>query len=112
VALDGTQRARIRKYLGWEARFHQVQQDLEQALDAIAVFPDDEVEVLAELQRCIETDEQILKVRTTALAIQDGAIHLRAHYQLGVLRSIGKGHVRRIANILGVAVRNGGAFRG
>lgn len=110
MALTGTQRAQIRKYLGWEARFHQVTPQLEQAMDAIAALPDDEAEVIAELGQCHEVDAALAKVRTTAMAVSTGGVELRAAYQLQTLRSLGTQHAARIANILGVPLRNGGGF--
>jgi hypothetical protein len=113
MALDGSQRAKVRKYLGYGARYQQAagdEQRLEAALDAIATEPYDEDEIVRELARCERVDEQIEKVFTTALAIQDGAISLRAAYQLQTVRSIGTQAAARIANLLGMPLRNGGGF--
>jgi len=114
MALDGSQRAKIRKYLGYSSRYLQSgcgdEQRLESAFDAIAGVPDDEAQVLVELERCERVDVQIEKVFTTALAIQDGSIHLRAAYQLQTVRSIGTQAAGRISRLIGMPLKDGGGF--
>lgn len=110
MALSDQQRAQVRKYLGWEARFHQVTPELEQALDVLGSLPGDEAEVLAELGKCQAVDAAMDKVLVTSMAISTGGVETRAAYQLQVLRSKGTGHAARIANMLGVPLINGGGF--
>jgi hypothetical protein len=113
MALDGTERAKVRKYLGYGARYQQAagnEQRLEAALDAIATESYDEDQIRVELARCERVDAAIEKVFTTALAIRDGAIEMRAAYQLQTVRSIGTQAAARIANLLGMDLRNGGGF--
>jgi hypothetical protein len=110
MALSSAERAKVRKYLGWGARFFQVTTELEQAMDTLGTAPDDETEVREELLKCQEADEQMKKVFTTALAIQVGAIRSHAHYQLGLIRSMGTQAAARIASILEVPLKNGGGF--
>jgi hypothetical protein len=113
MALDGTQRAKVRKYLGYGARYQQApgdEQRLEAAMDAIATEPFDEAEIVLELQTCEWVDQQLRKVAVTALAIKDGAIEMRAAYQLQTVRSLGTQAAARIANTLGMDLKNGGGF--
>jgi len=111
VALSGPERAKVRKYLGWSARFHQTDSRLDQAMDALGGTPDDETEVRTELAVCTDLDAQIAATNTTAKVVTLGSIETRAAYQLSVLRNRGRQAAGRIAAILGVEIRHD-AFSG
>lgn len=111
MALSGAQRAKVRKYLGWSARFHSTDDRLEQAMNAVANLPDDEAEIVAELARLEDIDAQITATNTTAKVVTLGSIETRAAYQLSVLCRRGRQAAGRIAAILGVAIRHD-AFSG
>ena len=113
MALDGAQRAKVRKYLGYGARYIHVpgdEQRLENAMDAIATVPEDEAQIVVELQRCEQCDQQLEKVFTTVLAVSNGAIHLDAGRQMQIVRSLGTQAAGRIARLLGMPLMNGGGF--
>lgn len=113
MALDASQRARIRKYLGYGSVYLQsngCEQRFESVLSTLAGVPEDEAQVLVELARCERVDEQIEKVFTTSLAIQDGAIQMRAAYQLQTLRSIGTQAAARISRLITMPLKDGGGF--
>lgn len=104
MALTGVQKARIRKYLGWSARFGQFDRAMEGALEAISVDPDQEAEVLADLTECIRIDAAIAAAESRLKATKVGPIDLNQG-EIGQLRNRGRTHVGRIATALGVEVR-------
>lgn len=111
MALTGAQRAKVRMLLGWSARFHQTDDRLEQAMSALASQPDDEALVIAEIAKCDLIDTAIDAMSSsTAKAVGVGPLQLRAHYQLGFEMARGAKAIHRISSILGVPIRNGGAF--
>lgn len=104
-----TEKARVRMYLGWSARFGQTDGALERAMAAIEQQAADLAlarEHLAELARidaAITACESRLKAHTV------GAIELNAG-ELSQLRSRGEERVGRLATLMGVETRNN-AFR-
>jgi len=104
VALTGTQKAKIRKYLGWSARFVQFDRALDGAFEAIATTPEQEAEVVIDLDECIRLDAAIVAAEARLKATSVGPIDLNGG-EIGALRARGRTHVGRIATALGVEVR-------
>ena len=109
MALDAAERAKIRRYLGWSARFHQTDDMLEQAMNAIATEVEDELLVKADLVLLVQIDAELEGIVVIAKATQVGGLQLRAAYQQVVLRSRGRRVSNRIASAMGVTKR-GDAF--
>jgi hypothetical protein len=113
VALTEPQKALIRLYTGWGARFGQFYSRLEQALSAIAVEPDMEALItnpiggsppglLALIQ---DVDAKLTAAHGRLKASVVGSITLNPA-ELMVLRSEGRRHVARLCSILGVEVQH------
>jgi hypothetical protein len=117
VALTDTQKAEIRRALGWSARFHQFDSRLEQAMSAIATEPEHELQItdtvanhgiLANID-AIQTELTGAHARLKANKV--GSILLRPE-ELKQLKKEGDRWVKDLARILGVETRNGGLFGG
>ena len=109
MALSAAERAKIRRYLGWSARFHQTDDMLEQAMNAMATQVEDELLIQADLVKLVGIDDELDGIVITAKATQLGGIQLRAAYQQSVLRERGRRVSNRVASALGVTKR-GDAF--
>jgi len=105
VALTGAQRVRVREYLGWGARFGQVDTALERALSAIESLPDDEARLVEHLTELARIDAAITACEARFKASMVGSIKL-AESELSRLRSRGAERVGRLARLLGVEVRD------
>jgi hypothetical protein len=92
-------------YLGFPARFHQTQPELEQAFLALATVPDDEAQVVALLEKLTAAvtgvDARLEGALDRLQAAEVGSIKLNAR-EVGGLRSEGRRIVARIARIMGV----------
>lgn len=113
MALTGTERAQIRKYLGWTTLTGSGEErtSLERSMDAIDTRPDDEAEVRVELTRALDADAFIeAQYQLSGKATQVGTIQLRVHYQVAAAIHRGREAVIRMASILDVAVKPGAAF--
>lgn len=106
MALTGLQRAQVRRFLGWPARFHQTDDRLEQAMNSLANTPDDESLVIEDLARCQAALTQMDATETTSKAVGVGPIQLRVHYQIAAILKKGELAAKRIASILGVPFVN------
>lgn len=117
MALTATQKAAIRRALGWSARFHQFDSRLEQAMSAIDTEPEHELQItdtLANNGILANIDDVQSKLRAAHARLKAdkvGSILLRKE-ELGQLRAEGDRWVRDLARLLGVEVRNGGLFGG
>lgn len=109
MALTVTQKMQARRYLGWSARFHQIDTALEQALSAIDTDATNTAEVQALLVSCIDIDTKLLASHGRLKAETAGPIRLRGFEEIRDLRAEGKRFVQRLANILGVPIL-GNAF--
>jgi hypothetical protein len=114
--LTEAEKADIRLFLGYQARFHQLDSALEFAMHAV-----DEVSNLAaynQITRALAHADgpgilALIKDVDTKIRAQDpqstvekvGSIELDAARGMGVLRSKGRAYVGRLATILGVPVR-------
>ena len=101
-----TQKAQVRLYLGWSARFWQTDSRLEQAMNAI----DDKAEELTIctglLTSLADIDTRMTACYSRLKALQVGRITLPGHGELMALRSEGRRLSGRLASMLGVAIRH------
>lgn len=102
-------RARIRWYLGWSARFHQMDSRLEQAMNAVDMEPTDDTKALitgnlAQMDTLMNTTIPAAYNRLKALKV--GSIDLPAHKEIAMLRSEGRRLGGQIAACLGVETRH------
>lgn len=106
MAWTDTQKANVRLYLGWPARFWQTDSRLEQAMNAI----NDKAEELAIctglLTDLADIDTKITACYTRLKALRAGKIQLPGTGELAALRSEGRRLSGRLAATLGVAVRH------
>ena len=111
MALTETERAQIRMYLGWSARFHQEDVALEQAMNAV----DTKADTLALIQNAIDgdppgliaamedVDAKIITAHGRLKADTVGSIELNRE-ELRQLYREGKRLTSRLARMLGVEV--------
>jgi hypothetical protein len=102
MAFSADQQARIRWYLGYGGL--EDNGDLQRSMDGVGGIVASVALIDAQLTLCATVDTELLKVFATVLAVQDGSIHLRAAHQLGVVRSMGRQAVGRIAAHLKVPI--------
>jgi hypothetical protein len=117
MGLTEPQKAQIRSYLGWQARFHSLDSSLELAMRAL----DDAANIssLDIITRDIDADEGpgiLAMLKSIDAKIYDddimagveaaGSIHLKAPEGLGIMRSKGRMWCARLASLLGVRVRS------
>lgn len=114
MALTPAQRVSVRTYLGWSARFHQMDSGLEQAMNALDQDADSELYVTRALgdaagpgllASIADIDTKLVGADATLLVDQAGTVKLNAQQQVGLLRSKGRMFVARLASLLGVPVR-------
>jgi hypothetical protein len=110
VAFTDDNKARIRMYLGYQARFAQFDSVLERALSALdgAEFAAEQALVLEHLAECIRIDAAIVTAERRIKARTVGTIGLNGR-EIEDLRDRGRTEVARMARALGVPVR-GDAF--
>ena len=86
--LSGAQKTELRFYCGYSV----LDEDspVARAISALDSRPDSLPIILRELEVCKGIDGDLKKVPTLAMATQDGAIQLRAHYTLSVLQHQGR----------------------
>lgn len=112
MALTPTQRADVRRYLGWSARFHQFDSRLEQAMNALDTEPEHEAQItnpltgtppgiLAALE---DIDSKLTAAHSRLKADKVGSILLNRREMRQLYRE-GRRHTRRLAAILGVERR-------
>lgn len=101
AALTGAQKADIRLYVGWSARFHQEDSRLEHALLALDGDADAQAQVLALVAACKTIDTDLTAAHARLKASEVGSIKLNAS-ELLARRSEGRRLVGRICTILDV----------
>jgi len=105
MALTDVQRADVRFFLGWSARFHQFDSRLEQAMNAISTEPEAETLVLGEIAACKDIDTKLTAAHARLKALKVGSIGLSGPGEIQALRKEGKRHTTRMAAIFGVERR-------
>lgn len=109
MAFTDTQKAQIRMFLGWGARYLQTDDALRRAYDSVGTLGGaDQVLVEAQLTECARVDAALLAAESRIKADKVGPIELNA-MELDKLRDKGRTAVARMARIFGVEVR-GDAF--
>lgn len=106
MALSATNKADIRFFLGWSARFHQSDSRLEMAMSAMDNDPEGSVLVLAEVEKCKDIDAKLLDAHGRLKALKVGSIDLPGNREIETLEEQGRLSVGRIAQSLGVEVRH------
>lgn len=113
MALTGAQRTSIRRYLGYSARFAQLDTALEFALDSIETDADAEALVLVLLGKLDGVSTRLDGVYTRLKAIQVGdGLKLDGAKEVMMIRSEGRRFAGQLAAVFGVQVRHDafGAF--
>lgn len=102
------QRAKIRWYLGWSARFHQFDSRLEQAMNAVDSEPTDDTSalIIANLTAMDALNTSIVAAYQRLKATKVGSIDLPGGMEIGMLRSEGRRLTGQVASTLGVEVRH------
>jgi len=106
MALTDEERSRIRQLLGWPERFHQTDSALEQSMNAIDTRVESLPLLRASLVETATIDGNIRDAKLRFQAEQVGSIKLQGVDELGLLRSLGRAEVGKIAVQLGVEVRH------
>jgi hypothetical protein len=114
MPLTGPQKVSIRSYLGYSARFHQMDSALEQAFSAV----DNDSDSLSYIQRTLtdpagpgllasiaDIDTKLVAADKTLLVDAAGSVKLDAARQVGLLRSKGRMFISRLSALLGVRTR-------
>jgi hypothetical protein len=102
MALTEAQKVKIRFYMGWPARFHQVYPELEQAMSAVDSLPDTETQLEAILTD-LDSIWALLKGSYVRLkALKSGSTELPGPNEVMTLRSEGRRNVGTLAALLGV----------
>lgn len=112
MALTEAQQALVENYLGWTARFRQMDSSLSQAMNAIATLPEREALITNAidgtppgiLAALADIDAKIVKAHGRLKADKVGSIELNRG-ELGQLRSEGRRFVNRLSTVLGVEIR-------
>lgn len=103
-----TQKAQIRWYLGWSARFHQFDSRLEQAMSAIEGEEDDATHdlIVACLADLADIDTRLTDSYKRIKARAVGSITLPSGDEMALLKGEGRRFVGQLAATLGVEVRH------
>jgi hypothetical protein len=107
MAFTETQRATIRRYLGWPALFRQISNSLEQAMSTISAFPETQVLIEQDLASCADMEIRIVDAyeRLKAKSMGQG-VELPGPDEIGMLRNEGRRYTAHIASTLGVEIYN------
>lgn len=111
-AFTEAQRTSIRRYLGWSARFAQVDTALELALNAIENDTGAYDLVIVLLGKLDGVSTKLDGVYTRLKATQVGTLKLDGATEVAVIRSEGRRFAGQMASIFGVPIRHDafGAF--
>jgi hypothetical protein len=101
VALTDSQKASVRLYAGWSARFRQYDTRIEQSMSALETFPEHEAQVVSLLESLADIDSKLTASHARLKASEVGSIKLNPS-ELPMLRSEGRRLVARLCSILGV----------
>jgi hypothetical protein len=106
VAFTDTQRAQIRLYLGWPARFWQMNSRLEQAMNAVESQAEEVTICTDLLTALVAHDARVTACYSRLKAMKVGSIELTGHGELLALRSEGRRLSGRLAATLAVDVQH------
>jgi hypothetical protein len=106
VAFTDSQRAAVRLYLGWPARFWQMNSRLEQAMNAIESQAEEVTVCTGLLTELAAHDTRITACYGRLKAMKVGSIELTGHGELMALRSEGRRLSGRLAATLAVDVQH------
>jgi len=104
MALSDAQRADVRLYLGWPARFLQTDSALELAMRALETTPESEALVTSLLASLADVDVKLEAAHARLKAAKVGSIELNGA-ELVQLRGEGRRFAGRLAALLGVEIR-------
>lgn len=112
MALTESQKAEIRRYAGWSARFHQTDSRLEMAMLALESTPEHEAQITNALAgsppgllaQLADIDAKIAAATSRLKASKVGSIELNPA-EMYELRRIGRQFATRLCSILGVERR-------
>jgi hypothetical protein len=105
VPFTDDEKASIREYMGWSARFQQTDTALERAMSAIEMQPADLAKARSHLAELVRIDAAVVACEARFKADQVGTIKL-SQTELSRLRSRGAERVGRLATLFGVEVRD------
>jgi hypothetical protein len=106
MALTPTEKARIRKLLGWGARFWQLYTRLENAMDAVEqTLPEETGQIQGILTQLTDIDAKISDALGTVGVTGVSTIHLDSDQGISHLKSEGRRLVEGIAVILQVDIK-------
>ena len=100
MAFTEAQRATIRLYLGWPARFRSTHNELEQAMTAVGEVAEDSANLLAILPKIAAIDTRLASAMGGSKVDQAGSIILKADNGTSILRREGRRLVRQLSAIL------------
>lgn len=111
MALTQAQRSSVRRYLGYSGRYLNFDTILEQAMDLLSSNAADEALAVELIGNC---DAVMAEIESTVPKVSKagavGSLQLDGAKTLQTLRGHGNGYVSQLSNLLGVPIRNGGAF--
>lgn len=106
MPLSSTERANIRMYLGWSARFHQTDTRLEQAMNAVDNLDDELTQLRAHMTEIQAIETRISSMRADSFRAREvGDIVLDAATEYALNCETGNRRCAAMAAILGVEVR-------
>lgn len=105
MALTAQQRADIRTFCGWSARFLQTDSALERAMNAIDGVTEVETQVTTLVTKCKDIETRVTAALDNLDAVKVGSIELNGA-QIGQLRREGRRYASQICAILGVEKRH------
>ncbi len=106
MALSTAQRAQIRRYLGWSARYFQLDSQLEHAMTAVADLPEDSGVITTLLTQLATLEGEMVTARKRLKAMAIGSIQLGGPMEIGMLRREGRRLAQQLAVVLGVDKRS------
>lgn len=105
-AFTAAERTNIRRYLGWSARFAQVDTALEFAMNAIENDQGAYDLVIVLLGKLDAVSLKLDGVYTRLKAVQVGTLKLDGVAEVGMIRSEGRRFAGQLASIFGVPIRH------
>lgn len=104
MPLTAAERADIRYFMGWPARFFQTSSLLEQAMSALDGQPESLVLVQAAVTACKDIDTKLIDAHGRLKAMKVGSIDLPGNREISSLRDEGRRWVGRLSATLGCPI--------